>query len=166
MQLKNPLYYTEMTRKRMWMCHFKSFSRTKVKFAIFVCLVGFFTFKLTAMVMSWWSVHLTLFFWASLTKRLTSILWLTTVLLESAEGIRMAVEIISWSISEKVWDQAGIKLATPGSAVRHVSAVRQFTDCSVRPSKVCNINLWVYHNSFLTSFDFCCLLITSANSLD
>ena len=31
----------------------------------------------------------------------------------------MTVEIISWSISRKVWDRAGIELATPGSAVRH-----------------------------------------------
>ena len=30
----------------------------------------------------------------------------------------MAVEIISRSISMKVWDRAGIKLATPGAAVR------------------------------------------------
>ena len=27
------------------------------------------------------------------------------------------VEIISWSISMKVWDRAGIKLMTPGSAI-------------------------------------------------
>ena len=80
------------------------------------------------------------FFWASLTKRLTSTLctyfclYLTTTLLESAEGRRMAVEIISWSISAKVWDRAGIKLATPGSAFRHVSAVRHVTDCATRPS--------------------------------
>ena len=33
----------------------------------------------------------------------------------------MAVEIISWSISTKVRDWAGIALATPGSAVRHVT---------------------------------------------
>ena len=33
----------------------------------------------------------------------------------------MAVEIISWPISPKVWDRAGIDLATPGSAVRHLT---------------------------------------------
>ena len=38
----------------------------------------------------------------------------------------MAVEIISRSISTKVWDLAGIELATPESAVRHV------TDCTTR----------------------------------
>ena len=54
------------------------------------------------MVMLGWSVHLTtLFPWASLTKRLTVIYAHTF---------------------------AGIKLATPGSAVRHV------TDCTMRPS--------------------------------
>ena len=37
----------------------------------------------------------------------------------------MAKENNSWSISTKVWDRAGIKLATPGSAVR------QLTDCYV-----------------------------------
>ena len=45
-------------------------------------------------------------------------------ILSPAEGRRMAIEIISRSISMKVWDRAGIKLATPKSAVRHVSAVR------------------------------------------
>ena len=33
----------------------------------------------------------------------------------------MTVDIISWSISTKVWDRAGIELATPGIAVRHAS---------------------------------------------
>ena len=39
----------------------------------------------------------------------------------------MAVEIISWSNSTKGWNQAGIELATPGSATRLV------TDCATRP---------------------------------
>ena len=39
----------------------------------------------------------------------------------------MTVEIISGSISMKVWDWARIKLATPGSAVRHI------TDCANGP---------------------------------
>ena len=33
----------------------------------------------------------------------------------------------------KVWDQAGIELATPRSAVRHVSAARHVTDCAMQP---------------------------------
>ena len=33
----------------------------------------------------------------------------------------------------KVWDQAGIELATPGSAVRHASVARHVTDCATRP---------------------------------
>ena len=45
----------------------------------------------------------------------------------------MTVEIISWSISTKVWDRAGIELATPGSAVRNVSVARHVTDCATRP---------------------------------
>ena len=44
----------------------------------------------------------------------------------------MTVEIISLSISTKVWDQAGIELATPGSAVRHASVARHVTDCATR----------------------------------
>ena len=66
------------------------------------------------------SFHLTTFLrWASLTKWLTSTsrtyfrLQLTTTLLESAEGRRMALEIILWSIRMNVWDQAGIKLMRP-----------------------------------------------------
>ena len=43
----------------------------------------------------------------------------------------MAVEIISGSISTKVWDWARIKLATPGSAVRNV------TDCALLPGHEC-----------------------------
>ena len=39
----------------------------------------------------------------------------------------MAIEIISQSISTKVWDRAGIQLATPGSAARLV------TDCATQP---------------------------------
>ena len=42
----------------------------------------------------------------------------------------MTVEIISWSISTKVWDRTGIELATPGSAVRHASVARHVTDCA------------------------------------
>ena len=45
----------------------------------------------------------------------------------------MTVEIISRSISTKVWYRAGIELATPGSAVRHASVARHVTDCAMRP---------------------------------
>ena len=45
----------------------------------------------------------------------------------------MAVEIISWSISTKVWGQARIKLATHGSAVRHVPAVKHVTNRAMGP---------------------------------
>ena len=49
---------------------------------------------------------------------------------ESAEGRRM----IFLSISTKVWDRAGIELATPGSAVRCASVDRHVTDCATPPS--------------------------------
>ena len=45
----------------------------------------------------------------------------------------MTVEIISRSISTKVWDWAWIELATPGIAVRHASVARHVTDCATRP---------------------------------
>ena len=47
----------------------------------------------------------------------------------------MTVEIISWSISTKVWDRVGIELATPGSAVRLASVARHVTDCATRPGQ-------------------------------
>ena len=45
----------------------------------------------------------------------------------------MTAEIISRSISTKVWERAGIELATPGSAVRHASVARHVTDCATQP---------------------------------
>ena len=53
---------------------------------------------------------------------------------ESAEGWRMTVEIRLWSISTKVWDRAGVELATPWSAVRHASVARLVTDWATWPS--------------------------------
>ena len=60
----------------------------------------------------------------------------------------MTVEIISWSISTKVWDRAGIELPTPGSAVRLASVARHVTDCATRPGSMqrvkstnCKVNL-------------------------
>ena len=35
----------------------------------------------------------------------------------------------------KVWDQARVELATPGSAVRLASVARHVTDCATRPEK-------------------------------
>ena len=61
--------------------------------------------------------------------------WQQPFLNDSAEGRRMTVEIISWSISIKIWDQAGIELTTPGSAVRHASVARHVTDCATRPGQ-------------------------------
>ena len=45
----------------------------------------------------------------------------------------MNIEIISWSISTKVQDLAGIKLVTPGSAVRLASVARNVTDWATLP---------------------------------
>ena len=82
------------------------------------------------------------FSWAGSNKRLTSNCahtfacnWQQPFLNESAEGRRMTVEIISWSISTEVWDRAGIELATPGIAVRLASVARHVTDCATRLKK-------------------------------
>ena len=44
----------------------------------------------------------------------------------------MTVEIISLSISTKVWDRAGIELATTGSAGRLTSVARHIMDCTTQ----------------------------------
>ena len=61
----------------------------------------------------------------------------------------MTVEIISWSISTKVWDRAGIELATPWSAVRHASVARHVTDCATRPGLVWYNNLGIFRCTYL-----------------
>ena len=114
---------------------------TKDQIDYFVCLFVALRPKSTAMVIAGRSVHLTtLFSWASLNKQLTSnrghtfaCNWQQPFMNDSAEGRRMTIEIISWSISTKVWDRAGIELATPGSAVSFASVTRHVTDCAMRP---------------------------------
>ena len=109
---------------------------------LFVCFVALRP-KSTAMVIAGRSVHLTtLFSWASLNKQLTSnrahtfaCNWQQPFMNDSAEGRRMTVEIISWSISTKVWDWAGIELPTPGSAVSFPSVTRHVTICATRPGQ-------------------------------
>ena len=54
----------------------------------------------------------------------------------------MTVEIISQSIFTKVWDRAGIELATPGIAVRHASVARHVTDCATRPDGGLGLRGW------------------------
>ena len=45
---------------------------------------------------------------------------------------------------KKKWDRTWIKLATPGYAVRHLSAAKQVTNCSMRPDapSLCHSNSW------------------------
>ena len=45
----------------------------------------------------------------------------------------MTIEIISRSISTKVWDRAGIELATPEFAVNLASVARHVTNCPMWP---------------------------------
>ena len=81
------------------------------------------------MVMSGWPVHITTLFpgqawtrgWPVLRAHTFAFNWRQPFLNASAGGGRMTVEIISWSISTKVWDRAGIEYATPGTAVRHAT---------------------------------------------
>ena len=49
----------------------------------------------------------------------------------------------SWSISTNVWDRAGIKLATPGSEVRHASAAWHVTNCTTRPEVWVQLAVWL-----------------------
>ena len=76
----------------------------------FVCFVALRP-KSTAMVMAGWSVHPTTLFpgqaWTS-SAHTFACNWQQAFLNDSAEGRRMTVEIISWSISTKVWDRARI----------------------------------------------------------
>ena len=63
----------------------------------------------------------------------------------------MTLEIISWSISTKVWDWAGIELATPGSAAIHASVARHVADCATRPSVyACLLRHWGHHSKSLS----------------
>ena len=64
----------------------------------------------------------------------------------------MTIEIISCLISTKVWDQAGVELATHGSAVKHVPAARQITDCTSR------------QDAFVTNF-VCMQLVSKSHEL-
>ena len=95
--------------------------------------------KSTAMVMAGWSVHLTTLLpgqaWPVLRAHTFACNW-QPFLNYSAEGRRMTVEMISWSISMKVWDQAGIELATSGYAVRLASVARHVTDCATPPVQI------------------------------
>ena len=52
---------------------------------------------------------------------------------------------------------AGIKLATPGSAVRHASVTRHVTDCATRPGKkICEIETFQADMSYpLITFTTC-----------
>ena len=113
---------------------FQKFLQEHYQF-LFVCFVALRP-KSTAMVMAGRSVHLGTLFpgqaWTSsypvLHAHTFACNWQQPFLNDSAEGRRMNIEIISWSISTKEWDRAGIKLATPGSAVRLASVARHVTD--------------------------------------
>ena len=116
------------------------------------CLFVLLLYALSQQLWSWRDGQFTYhtFSWASLNKQLTSTSctlacnWQQPFLNDSAEGRRMTVEIISWSFSTKVWERAGIKLSTPGSAVRLASVARQVIDCAMRPGGllcVISINL-------------------------
>ena len=47
----------------------------------------------------------------------------------------------------KVWDRAGMELATPGSAVRHASVARHVTDWATRPGPNCLERLSADHKN-------------------
>ena len=99
---------------------------------ILVCLlVGFVVYVQSQQLWSGWDGQFTLphFFLRAHTFVCN---WQQPFLNDSAEGRRMTVELISWSISTKVWERNGIELATPGSAVRLAPLARHVTDCATR----------------------------------
>ena len=81
------------------------------------------------------SIHITTLFpgqsWTSdlpvLREHTFACNWQQSFLNDSAEGKRMTIKIISWSIPTKVWKRVGIELTTPGNAVRHASVARHAT---------------------------------------
>ena len=111
----------------------------------------------TAMVIAGRSVYLTTLFpgqaWASgwlvICAHTFACNWQQPFLNESAEGRRMTVEIISWSISTKVWDRAGIELATPGSAVRHASVARHVNDGATLSLRFCTFLYRIWNSDTL-----------------
>ena len=126
-------------RRRMgeWLKYFILLSISS-PLVLFVCLFVLRP-KSTAVVMA---VHLPTLFpgqaWTSgyplLCAHIFACKWQQPFLNDdSAEGRRMTVEIISWSLSTKVWDWTGIELVTRGSAVKHASVARHVTDCATRP---------------------------------
>ena len=58
----------------------------------------------------------------------------------------MTVEIISWSISTKVWEQVEIEIATPGSAVRHTSVARHVTRSGVNDFSRQHFQMHFFHS--------------------
>ena len=95
--------------------------------------------KSTAMVMAGRSLHLNTLFPGQVNQYFVYILSLVTennpswMIQRKEENDRRNYFIIS----TKVWDQAGIELATPESAVRLAFVARHVTDCTTRPGIVC-----------------------------
>ena len=83
--------------------------------------------------------------------------WQLLLLNDSAVGRDMTVEIISWSISMKVWDWAAIKPETPGFAIRHASVARHVTDCLRSPvfRNICANSNFCASSNFSASSNFC-----------
>ena len=95
---------------------------------LFVCCVALRP-KSTAMGMAGRSVHLTTAFpgqaWTVLRTHTFACNWQQPFL----KGRRITIDVISWSISTKVWDRA----LAPESAVRNASVARHVTDWATRP---------------------------------
>ena len=99
--------------------------------------------------------------------------WQLLLLNDSAVGRDMTVEIISWSISMKVWDWAAIKPETPGFAIRHASVARHVTDCLCSPvfrnicanSNFCASSNFSASSNFCASRNFCASSIFCAGSI-
>ena len=115
------IYLWLLSENIQWCNNFLPAKNDLIQNTLFNFTLGLFVLLLYVLFNSYghggMSVHLTKFFlWASLNKQLPVLRahtfgfnWQQPFLNKSAEGRRMTIEIISWLISMKVWDQAGIK---------------------------------------------------------
>ena len=74
-----------------------------------------------------------MFQWLTVVCLLFFILFVLLLYVPSQTAMVMAGRSVHVTSSKKVWDQARIGLATPGSAVRFVSVARHVTDCATQP---------------------------------
>ena len=123
----------------------------------FVCLSYWFTSQSTAMVILGWSVHLPTLSLGKLEQAVKRyvlhILSLFSFLNHSAERRRKITEIISWSISMKVWDQTGTR---DPWICRHTSICSQTHYRLLYAARLCSVSSgpMLFHSCRLSLFNW------------